>query len=222
MLEIPTEFVIWDTEFTSWEGTHLRAWSGPTEHKEIIQLCALRVSRQGNELEVKSSLCLYVKPSINPLLSDYIINLTGTTQEDIDIRGHSLQQALIQYEEFCRAKDGGYVTQMSWGPDSHVVDECIELQKLNAADYEPLLNECRDIRDFFRDHSIVTKRYSSGTVSKAVGLGADGATHNATWDCESIRLTVEHLLHGKGLVQDQNAAMERDEGIDPSGGTCCS
>lgn len=31
-------FVFYDTEYTSWEGAMQRNWSGPDEHRELVQL----------------------------------------------------------------------------------------------------------------------------------------------------------------------------------------
>jgi hypothetical protein len=40
-------FVFYDTEYTSWEGAMARNWSGPNEHRELVQLSAIRVRRWG-------------------------------------------------------------------------------------------------------------------------------------------------------------------------------
>ena len=40
-------FVFYDTEYTSWEGAMQRNWSGPNEHRELVQLSAIRVRRWG-------------------------------------------------------------------------------------------------------------------------------------------------------------------------------
>ena len=36
-------FVLYDTEYTSWEGSLQRGWSRPDEHRELVQLSAIRV-----------------------------------------------------------------------------------------------------------------------------------------------------------------------------------
>jgi hypothetical protein len=40
-------FVFYDTEYTSWEGAMQRNWSGLDEHRELVQLSAIRVRRWG-------------------------------------------------------------------------------------------------------------------------------------------------------------------------------
>jgi len=68
-MELPETFIIYDTEYTSWEGAHARGWDGPGEEKELVQIGAIRVQ---NFKEV-DALLLYVQPRINPDLSDYFI-----------------------------------------------------------------------------------------------------------------------------------------------------
>ena len=36
-LDSTDRFVIYDTEYTAWEGSLARNWSGPNEHRELLQ-----------------------------------------------------------------------------------------------------------------------------------------------------------------------------------------
>ena len=38
---LPDTFIIFDTEFTAWEGSMERKWSGENEYKELIQISTL-------------------------------------------------------------------------------------------------------------------------------------------------------------------------------------
>ena len=76
------DFVVYDTEYTTWEGAMARKWLGENEYKEVIQIGALKVSFP--DFEVKDSLKIYIKPQKNPVLSDYCKRLTGITQAEID------------------------------------------------------------------------------------------------------------------------------------------
>ena len=35
-----TEFIVWDTEYTSWEGSRETNWNNETDPKEIVQIGA--------------------------------------------------------------------------------------------------------------------------------------------------------------------------------------
>jgi len=41
--DLPPRFVVFDTEFTAWKGSRERNWSGPNEHREIVQIAAQQV-----------------------------------------------------------------------------------------------------------------------------------------------------------------------------------
>jgi len=74
--KIPNEFIIFDTEFTSWKGSQERNWSGKNEYMELVQIGALKVKKGDNRLEIVEIFSIFVKPKINPILSQYFINLT--------------------------------------------------------------------------------------------------------------------------------------------------
>jgi DNA polymerase III, alpha subunit (gram-positive type) len=121
--QLPTlspEFVIFDTEYTSWEGAHARHWSGDGEYRELIQLGAIQV----RNLQETDNLVVYSRPVINPQLSDFITALTGVTQRDVEEKGVSFLEA---YEPFM-----GWVGDLpvvSFGTDEGVLVENHELQQ---------------------------------------------------------------------------------------------
>jgi len=72
-----TEIVIYDTEFTTWEGAMERGWSGENEHRELVQIAAQRINLQTQV--VVGSFEVLVQPVVNPQLSEYFIDLTHVT-----------------------------------------------------------------------------------------------------------------------------------------------
>lgn len=78
---IPSNFILFDTEFTAWQGSQERNWSLCWEYKELISISALKVENKNNKLIIVDKFTCYIKPRKNVLLSDYIINLTGITQQ---------------------------------------------------------------------------------------------------------------------------------------------
>ncbi|MFB6100790.1 MAG: exonuclease domain-containing protein [Candidatus Nanohalobium sp.] len=67
--------VLWDTEFTSWPGCNEHGWDNEKgEYMEIIQIGAVKVETES--MEEIDRFNRFVKPQINPELSDYIKNLT--------------------------------------------------------------------------------------------------------------------------------------------------
>ncbi len=70
-------FIVMDLEYTAWEGSLERNWSGPGEVREIIQLGAVEVTRTVRTWVVGRRLDVHVRPKINPNLSLFIQKLTG-------------------------------------------------------------------------------------------------------------------------------------------------
>jgi inhibitor of KinA sporulation pathway (predicted exonuclease) len=96
------EMVVFDLEWTAWEGSLARNWSGPGEYREIIQIGAVRLDAAGFELlTVFDRLVLPVQ---NTVLSDYIMKLSGLTNERLQAEGVSLEVALAEFEVFVGAR----------------------------------------------------------------------------------------------------------------------
>ena len=64
------KYIVFDTEFTSWEGSMENNWSREGEHRELVQIGALKIS----DGKIIDKLDILVKPQINPILSDYFEN----------------------------------------------------------------------------------------------------------------------------------------------------
>src|SRR3546814_14106036 len=68
--------VVIDLEYTSWEGALARGWSGPDEHREIVQIGAVRLE-VANGLAETAELSRLVPPRIHRSLSGYFPALPG-------------------------------------------------------------------------------------------------------------------------------------------------
>ncbi len=76
-------FVIFDTEYTSWEGCLQNGWRG-LQKREVVQIAALKVDDDFNVVAEFNQLC---QPKINLILSDYFVNLTGISNDDVAQKG---------------------------------------------------------------------------------------------------------------------------------------
>ena len=75
------EAVIYDLEWTTWSGAIEREWSEKDEYREIIRIGAISIDL--DSLQEIEALDVFVKPSVNPILSDYCTKLTDITDEQI-------------------------------------------------------------------------------------------------------------------------------------------
>lgn len=113
-----SELVFFDLEVTSWPGTFERGWSGLSEHREVIEFAAIRLHNDP-ALEPIKAWAHFVRPLHNPKLSDYITNLTGISQRNIDEAGLSFPDALASFERFV----GPTAIVMSHGGDGNILRE---------------------------------------------------------------------------------------------------
>ena len=75
--------VVFDLEFTAWEGSMANHWLRPGEFQEIVQIGAVQVDADFNCGKTFDTL---VRPRINPEISPYLERLPGITNEAMRAR----------------------------------------------------------------------------------------------------------------------------------------
>ncbi len=178
--------VIFDLEFTAWEGSRARGWSGPNEHREVIQIGAVRVeAASGRTL---AGLDLLVRPRINPVLSSFITNLTGIANEDLARHGMSFEEAYGRFLAFL-----GPAPLFCYGWDHEVIAENLALYGLVGRFPVP---HAANLHGFFRDAGLPIDHLSSGGLAGHLGLPSPTQTrsHNALHDCLSQASAAAHLI----------------------------
>ena len=185
-----------------------RNWSGPNEHRELVQLSAIRVRRWGTssthtqlpptsrsrklaghvslgtsatvakplprrdgELLIVDRLKLTVKPRLNPTLSQYLVDLTGITQQEVDEEGVTLGDALRQFYVFCGGAWSNFLPTASFGGDHEVLLENIALHDDSAdqlGKYTGWLAGHHDVVPFFITLGLDRSGFSSGTLHRLV------------------------------------------------------
>ncbi len=183
MLELNRHIVIFDTEYTAWEGSLKRNWSNPGEFKEVVQIAGIVIDTQNfTELDSYNA---YIKPVRNPILSDYFIALTGITQEIVDRDGISVDIAYNNFVDWSRGLD-----VYSFGYDLDVIAE--NFQILNIAMVPPV-QKFLNIKDVFEAHNINTEKYTSGTIIEYFSKKAKVSAHNALNDCRVVAEALQEL-----------------------------
>ena len=196
---LPKEFIIFDTEFTAWKGSQERKWSGKNEYMELVQIGALKVEKKKDCLDIKEVFSIYTKPEINPILSQYFIDLTNISQETLDTQGFSFFKSIQLFYQFCKDNDGNKLPLYSYGNDYEIIEYNLNLKK------NPKQSKFRtweiffyDIRDIFKNFVDVSK-YSSGTLYKAFHIKPTSKTevHNSLWDSRSLFLSLNKLAFNR-------------------------
>src|SRR5215469_18771304 len=101
--------VVFDLEFTAWDGSQDTGWMRPGEYRELIQIGAVKVD--AGFVPVAEFDCL-IRPRLNPMLSDYIEMLTGITNDEMRSRGVDIADAYRSFVTFA-----GGLPIMAFGRD---------------------------------------------------------------------------------------------------------
>jgi len=184
-------YVIFDVEYTAWEGVGRRL---DFAEREVIQIGAMKVNFDNIDINVVSTFLEFVKPTVNPKLSEYIMNLTGITQQNIEEHGLTLNEALNQFEIFCSY---GENKTFSWGDDSRLIKKNTELVSI---EFPSFLSNNTDLKS--RIPLIIDKydlNVSSGNLHRSVGLNLEFKNHDALDDTKSIFETLKFLHHNKKI-----------------------
>jgi inhibitor of KinA sporulation pathway (predicted exonuclease) len=176
--------VVFDLEFTAWEGSVAHRWSRPGEFTEIVQIGALKVDVRS--LDVRDEIDLLVRPRFNPVLSDYLVGLTGITNDEIAARGIDFAKA---YSDFVRIADGGPVA--AFGRDDLVFETNIRLYGLkNASPVPPYIN----IIPWLLGNGVDPRGRNACDVAPLAGVPFEGRKHNALDDARGVLAGIRALV----------------------------
>lgn len=175
--------VIYDTEYTTWEGAMAANWAEDWQHRELVQVAAIRVELES--FEITDRFDVFVKPVLNPVLSDFFVELTGITNEDITEKGLSFAEAFQSFADFV-GKDRVY----SYGADHVILNENCRLNK--REDWVDSL-PAASIVPYFEGHGVDSKKINSGKLSTYFGVDMAIREHNAMDDVYSIHGALKHL-----------------------------
>lgn len=195
-------FVIFDTEYTTWEGCLQNGWID-WQKKEIVQIAAVRVDEE--TYEISEELNLYVKPKFNPVLSDYFVNLTGIANEKVEAEGIAFPEAYARFKSFA-GRDMCFSHAWGLGQDEQADGKAMSdnLALLGLSDDLPprYANIAPWFKEQYAKRNIHIEKQCSGEIAKLLGcenemtaLGLD--VHNALYDVYSIWAGMKFLQKGK-------------------------
>ena len=189
MFGLPKRFVLFDLECTAWEGAAARGWSGPGEHRELVQIAAALVETKNfTELSVFKTL---VRPRINPLLSKYFIDLTHITQEEVDKRGLDFADVLFDFYAWCEEYD--LYCFDSRTDDSRLFDRDVLMENCGLCGLAFPFNSGRfhNINEIFYQHGYIVKQ--SGASPEVFGIKIPARPHDAMNDVDGLIVSLNAL-----------------------------
>ncbi|NEB06314.1 3'-5' exonuclease [Streptomyces sp. SID13726] len=182
-------FVVFDLEFTSWEGALEGDWGGSGQLREIVQIGALRLRE---DFSVAEEFEVLVRPVVNPRLSAYFSELTGIDQGTVDREGVPPAAALGDFLGFCRGR-----SVLSYGNDMVVLGENVGWARGRGEEVKNgfLGAHFLNVRPWVNSVAPVTATVNVGRLWKVLGLPepAAGSEHSALFDCHSFAAALRHL-----------------------------
>jgi inhibitor of KinA sporulation pathway (predicted exonuclease) len=175
--------VVYDLEFTAWDGSMARKWMAPGEFKEVIQIGAVKVTSAFSPIE---SFEVLVRPRLNPHLSEYIQALTGISNADLAGRGVDFDEAYRAFVGFA-----GALPIVAFGRDDLVLTDNLRLYGLHTV---PPLPAVVDIRRWLIDNGIDITGLHACDVGPAAGVPFDGHTHDGLADARSVAAGIQALM----------------------------
>ena len=176
--------VVFDLEFTAWEGSMAARWSRPGEFTELVQIGAVRLDAES--FAEQGTLDLLVRPRLNAVLSEYLVQLTGITNGEMAARGIDFAQA---YEEFRRFADGAPIA--AFGRDDLIFDANLKLYGLGDL---PALPPYINVVPWLIENGIDPKGKNACDVGPLAGVPFAGQKHNALADARSVASGIEALV----------------------------
>lgn len=177
LLGLSKEIIVWDSEFTAWDGSYDNGWTAPGQFKELIQIGAVRV--RTSDFAELDRFEVYIKPTINPILSAYFIELTGITQEKINRNGLLSKKALPMFFNWVKRS-----SLYSWGITDYwaLAETC----KINNIILPLNKDKFYDVRMIFWKKGVMAEDYQSSTIVKAFSQKPKRAAHSAINDARTI------------------------------------
>lgn len=188
MTILPSEgsFVLYDTEFTSWPGFMAQGFKAPGRYPEVIQIGAVRID-VGDGFAELDALNILVMPRINPVLSDYIVDLTGITQARLDEGGVQFSEALQAFLAFVGESSGPLY---SFGTDGNIMQQNCDINDLPAP---PLFGQERNLKKLMADAGLIDINVMSSELPAHVGMPPETQGHDALADVRAVIRVLRHL-----------------------------
>jgi inhibitor of KinA sporulation pathway (predicted exonuclease) len=175
--------VVYDLEFTAWDGSMARKWLAPGEFKEVVQIGAVKVDAAFAPLETFEVL---IRPRLNPQLSDYLAALTGLSNDAIAARGVDFAEGYRAFAAFA-----GSLPVIAFGRDDLVLADNLRLYGLKT---DPPMPRPVDIRRWLMTNGIDVRGLHACDVGPAAGVPFEGHSHDGLADALSVAAGIRALM----------------------------
>ncbi|XP_060618696.2 3'-5' exoribonuclease 1 isoform X1 [Anolis sagrei] len=161
---------------------------------EIIEFPIVLINTR--TLEIEDTFQQYVKPVINPQLSDFCINLTGISQERVD-KADEFPKVLQSVIDWMKQKELGsrysyaILTDGSWDMSKFLNIQC----RVNRLRYPAFAKKWINIRKSYGNFYKVPRNQTKlSTMLEKLGMDYDGRPHSGLDDSRNIAQIAIRML----------------------------
>jgi inhibitor of KinA sporulation pathway (predicted exonuclease) len=175
--------VVFDLEFTAWEGSMESRWTRPQEYPEVVQIGGVKLDAES--LAHIGDFEMLVKPRVNPVLSDYLIRLTGITNEMMASAGVDFIIAYRAFLDFV-----GDAKMFAFGRDDLIFANNLKLYAWEGLPIPSYANA----NPWFKENGIDLKGKHACDAGELAGVPFVGRKHTALADAKSVAAGIAALI----------------------------
>jgi len=175
--------IIFDLEFTAWAGSMASRWTRDGEYTEVVQMGAVKLDAES--LKTVDEFEMLVCPRVNPVLSQYFIDLTGVTNDRLSARGVDF---ITAYRAFLDFAGGNRI--WAFGRDDLILAGNLKLYAWSALSLPPYSNAL----PWFAEQGVDLKGKHACDVAEAAGVAFVGHKHDALADAHGVAAGFKALI----------------------------
>lgn len=165
------KYIILDLEATCWNDRNIK------KQNEIIEIGALKINHEG---VVESEFSEFVKPKLNPQLSDFCQQLTTIKQSEIDA-AETFDVVIKRFTDWIDIKQEFVLCSWGFYDKRQFADDC----DLHGLEKNWLENHI-SLKHQYAEIKKLIKPVGMGSALKMEGLSLDGTHHRGIDDARNI------------------------------------
>ena len=180
----PKQYIIFDLEATCWDKT-----TQSNQIHEIIEIGAVKLNGTADKIDTFQT---FVKPSKNPVLSDFCTDLTSIRQSDVDSAAY-FSEAIHNFEKWI-GSDSADCMLVSWGyyDKKQLIAECA-IKNYHGVILNYLNNHHSLKHDFAKMREI--KPCGMEKALEILNIPLDGTHHRGIDDALNIAKIFKQAYH---------------------------
>ena len=188
---------------------------------EITQFPSVLVKLEGAESAAVSEFNKYVRPTLNPKLTPFSVQLTGITQDCVDASG-TLHTVLVQYLRWLRLHGlideknevVGHWSLCTWS-DADIGSQLVNEFHHKGIPIPPCFSRWVNLKLFYKQHYRQEAKGGLQACVERLGIAFEGRAHDGLIDSRNTAAIVLHMargsmMHGAFVFRRTTRGLGRD------------